>query len=103
MSITVVLIFLLVGALVMLALQVGLCLLKPLWPGLILPALCLAFAVFLTLNVAVTGSVVESAVTMALTFLLGNVPTLILLLILLLCRKGRSSKKQLDKMNIQDL
>ena len=103
MSITVVLIFLLVGALVMLALQVGLCLLKPLWPGLILPALCLAFAAFLALNVAVIGSVVESAVTMALTFLLGNVPTLILLLILLLCRKGRSSKKQLDKMNIQDL
>ena len=103
MSITVVLIFLLVGALVMLALQVGLCLLKPLWPGLILPALCLAFAAFLALNVAVTGSVAESAVTMALTFLLGNVPTLILLLILLLCRKGRSSKKQLDKMNIQDL
>ena len=103
MSIFPVLINLLVGALVMLALQVGLCLLKPLWPGLILPALCLAFAVFLTLNVAVTGSVLESAVAMALTFLLGNVPTLILLLILLLCRKGRSSKKQLDKMNIQDL
>lgn len=103
MSIFPVLIILLVGALVLLALQVGLCLLKPLWPGLILPALCLAFSVFLALNTAATGSVLESAVTMALTFLLGNVPTLILLLILLLCRKGRNSKKQLDKMNIQDL
>lgn len=98
-----VLMTLLVGSLVMLALQVGLCLLKPLWPGLILPALCLAFSVFLALNTAATGSLLENAVTIALTFLLANVPTLILLLILLLCRKGRSSKKQLDKMNIQDL
>lgn len=103
MLITFTLLILLIGALVLLGLQVALCLLKPVWPGLVLPALCLGYAVFMAMNVAAVGSLLESAVTMALTFLLCNVPTVILLLIFLLCRKGRSSKKQLDKMNIQDL
>ena len=89
MSITFTLLILLIGALVLLGLQVALCLLKPVWPGLVLPALCLGYAVFMAMNVAAVGSLLEIAVTMALTFLL--------------CRKGRSSKKQLDKMNIQDL
>lgn len=103
MSIAFALIVLLVGALVLLGLQVVLCLLKPIWPGLVLPALCVGYSVFMAMNVAAVGSSLESAMTMALTFLLCNVPTVILLLIFLLCRRGRSSKKQLDKMNIQDL
>ena len=99
-----VLLILVPGVLLLLGLQVALCLLcKPLWPGLVLPGLCVLFAAFLTLNVMSTGSLFQDLVTMLLVFVLGNVSTLVLLLILLLCRKGRSSKKQLDKMNIQDL
>ena len=103
MAIGGVLLVLVPGVLILLGLQVALSLLKPLWPGLVLPGLCVLFAAFLTLNVMSTGSLFQDLVTMLLVFALGNVSTLVLLLILLLCRKGRSSKKQLDRMNIQDL
>lgn len=42
-------------------------------------------------------------IQMILAWLVGNIPTFVLLAIYIGCREKHRRKKQLDKMNIQDL
>lgn len=75
------------------------------WPGLILPIISFLVALLNPLLMVmpqegVTGSFV---LEMIITFLLGNIPTVILLGIYFGCRGKLHRKKQLEKMNIQDL
>ena len=73
------------------------------WPGLILPALTLLYSLVMVLNVANTGDLATALLAMGVTFLLGNLPTLILLVIYAACREQYRRKKQMERMNIQDL
>ena len=73
------------------------------WPGLILPALTLLYSLVMVLNVANTGDLASALLAMGITFLLGNIPTLILLVIYADCREKYRKKKQMEKMDIQDL
>lgn len=73
------------------------------WPGLILPALTLLYSLVMVLNVANTGDLASALLAMGITFLLGNIPTLILLVIYAACREKYRKKKQMEKMDIQDL
>ncbi|MDO4732402.1 MAG: hypothetical protein Q4B50_02655 [Bacillota bacterium] len=74
-------------------------------PGLILPFLSFLFGLLFPLNMAALPGISLTAMLfqLFLVFLLGNIPTLILLLIYFLCRKKLSQGKQLNKMHIQDL
>ena len=95
-----------------LALLAGACLLQiflskrePAFPGLILPIISFLAALLFVLNMAMppegmTGRFIGE---MLVAFLLSNIPTAIFLSIYFACRKRNTRKKQLDKMNIQDL
>lgn len=88
-------------------------------PGLVLPAITFSGELFILLNV-VTNVVMTSAadnavggvdsydvfvtvVNTVLTLLVISMPTIVLLVIYFLCRRGMNRKKQIEKMNIQDL
>ena len=88
-------------------------------PGLVLPAITFSGELFILLNV-VTNVVMTSAADNAvggvdsydvfvtvlntvLTLLIISMPTIVLLVIYFLCRRGMNRKKQIEKMNIQDL
>ncbi|WP_125116647.1 hypothetical protein [Agathobaculum sp. Marseille-P7918] len=95
-----------------LALQVWLSRRKAWWPGLVLPALEIAYSVFAIISaiagyyqaygraVPVTASLIGDAF---LVFLQCNIFTVVLLAVYFICRHSEKRKKQLDKMNIQDL
>lgn len=75
------------------------------FPGLVLPIISFLVAILFVMNMAmppegVTGGFIWNTIVV---FLLANIPTLILLAIYFASRKSNSRKKQLDKMNIQDL
>ena len=89
-------------------------------PGLVLPAITFSGELFILLNVvtnvemtsaaaanAVGGvdsySVFVTVLNTVLTLLVISMPTLVLLVIYFLCRRRMNSKKQIEKMNIQDL
>lgn len=94
------------------ALQVFLSRRKAWWPGLVLPALEVLYSVFAIVSaivgyyevygqgVPVTASLIYDTF---LAFLQCNIFTLVLLAIYFVCRRSQKRKKQLDKMNIQDL
>ena len=89
------------------ALQVFLSRRKAWWPGLVIPA-CTLLGVLLVLpNVLLNAmSQAENAGQVLLAVLsspLCLLPTLVLLAVYFVCRRGQKRKKQLDKMNIQDL
>lgn len=106
-----------IHTLILLALLVGIVLLQIFlsrresrWPGLVLPSLTFLFSLCVTLGGALflyipTQDSTLGAVILPtlLLFLLYNIPTLVLLGIYFACREKYSRKKQLDKMNIQDL
>lgn len=73
--------------------------------GLILPLLAFLYSVLAVLNVAVFDSMSAWEVfsALAMVFVMSNIPTIILLAIYFACRQKIKRKKQLDKMNIQDL
>ncbi|HOQ02020.1 MAG TPA: hypothetical protein PK604_14645 [Acetivibrio clariflavus] len=75
------------------------------WPGLVLPIIAFLFSFFLPLNMMIPADGVTASfyVQMAMLWLFGNIPTIILLAIYFVCREKYRRKKQLDKMNIQDL
>ena len=73
------------------------------WPGLVLPILTFLWSAVMLLNVASVGSAAEVATALAGTFLFSNIPTILYLAIYFSCREKRKRKKQIDKMNIQDL
>lgn len=75
------------------------------WPGLILPILSLLLSIFLILFMVVPEGENHSAglLSIALTFLAANIPTLVLLASYFGVRTRRSIKKQLNQMKSQDL
>lgn len=75
------------------------------WPGLVLPIISFLFSLLYPLNMAAPSEGVAVGVIfqVLLVWLLGNIPTMILLAVYFGCRKKQHRNKQLDKMNIQDL
>ena len=75
------------------------------WPGLVLPGLSLLLSLIPLLNVAVLpGSGAGNVLTaLLLVFLLYNIPTLVLLVIYFACRGKYRRRREIDKMNAQDL
>ena len=51
------------------------------WPGLVLPLLTFLQSLLLVLNIVDTGSVSQNVLTVLVTLLAGNIPTLVLLAI----------------------
>ena len=92
------------------ALEVWLSRRKSRWPGLVLPSLTYLLSLCVTFGAALYAYVPtehqsfgDILVPTLLLFLMYNIPTLVLLGIYFACREKYSRKKQLDKMNIQDL
>lgn len=73
------------------------------WPGLVLPLLTFLQSLLLVLNIGDTGSVSQNILTVLVTVLVGNIPTLVLLAIYWAAREKRRVQSQLDKMKIDDL
>lgn len=75
------------------------------WSGLILPTIGFVFSVFTVLNLAVFDdmSKLDVFIMIASTFILSNIPTIILLAIYFICRERIKRNDELQKMNIQDL
>ena len=113
------LIFLIAFVAAMIILQVYLSRRKSKVPGLVLPAITFSGALFILLNGVtnvVMTSVADNAVggvdsydvfvtvlNTVLTLLVISMPTIVLLVIYFLSRRGMNRKKQIEKMNIQDL
>lgn len=89
------------------ALQVFLSRRKAWWPGLILPVCTLPGILLVLPNVLFNALSMAESAGQALVGVLGSVlcllPTLILTAIYLVCRRREQHKRQIDKMNIQDL
>lgn len=75
------------------------------WMGWMLPILSflLSLVVPLSLKPPLDGANGWFVVQILLTLLLVNIPTIVYLVIYFACREKVRRKKQLDKMNIQDL
>lgn len=79
------------------------------WPGRVLPilsaVLSLAWPLFFLVNIAATGgpSVALLILWGALALIVLNIPTTIFLIVYRTTRKKLIQKKNVDKMNIQDL
>lgn len=75
------------------------------WPGLVLPAIAFLFGLLYPLNMVAPAEGVSAGfiVQMFVVWLLGNIPTALLLAIYFACRKKQRRDRQLDKLNIQDL
>ncbi|MFR5361741.1 MAG: hypothetical protein ACLTGV_08480 [Butyricicoccus sp.] len=113
------LIFLIAFVAAMIILQVYLSRRESKLPGLVLPAITFLGELFILLNVVtnvVMTSVADNAVggvdsysvfvtvlNTVLTLLVISMPTIVLLVIYFLCRRRMNRKKQIEKMNIQDL
>ena len=89
------------------ALQVFLSRRKAWWPGLILPVCTLPGVLLVLPNVLFNALSMAESAGQALVGVIGSVlcllPTLILTAIYLVCRRREQHKRQIDKMNIQDL
>lgn len=109
------LIFLIAFVAAMIILQVYLSRRKSKLPGLVLPAITFSGELFILLNVVMTSAadnavggvdsydVFVTVLNTVLTLLVISMPTIVLLVIYFLCRRGMNRKKQIEKMNIQDL
>ncbi len=74
------------------------------WSGLVLPAIAFCFALLYPLNMTVFCEVTAAFILqMLIVWIMGNIPTFILLAIYFACRGKNKKNKQLNKMNIQDL
>lgn len=75
------------------------------WPGLVLPLIAFLFGLLYPLNMVAPseGVTVSFIFQMILVWLLGNIPTIVLMAIYWSCRGKQRRNKQLEKMNIQDL
>ncbi len=86
-------------------LQVFLSKKERIWPGLVMPALLFCFSLLYPLNMVVPadGATVGFAGQMILVWLIGNIPTAVLLAIYFACRGKLRRNSSLEKMNIKDL
>lgn len=76
------------------------------WIGLILPALTFLCSLLVTLGLLVMMIYMPGADTILMLFglfILGNIPTVILLVVNYVCREKVWKKKEIEKMKIQDL
>ncbi len=73
------------------------------WLGLILPAVSFILSWIYPLNLISTGNPWQDIAQFALTLLISNIYTIILLIIYAAMRESRKKKAQLKKMTIQDL
>jgi len=75
------------------------------WPGLVMPIISFLFGLLYPLNMVAPseGITIGFIIQMIVVWLLGNIPTFILMAIYLGCRDKFRKNKQIDKMNIQDL
>lgn len=73
--------------------------------GLILPTVTFLYSLLMILNITVFEGTRGGEIFMliASTFLISNIPTIVLLGIYFGCREKMKLRSQLDKMNIQDL
>ena len=89
------------------ALQVFLSRRKAWWPGLVLPVLEVPGVLLILPNVLLNALGQAENMVQVLLAVLGSalllLPTLVLTAIYLFCRRRYRQKKQIDKMNIQDL
>lgn len=91
------------------ALQIFLSRREAAWPGLIMPVLSLLFSLLTVLSMVLYMVAPSDTSAWAIgstaggVFLMGNIPTVIYLGIYFACREKRRRKKQMEKMNIQDL
>ena len=84
------------------ALQIFLSRRRSRWPGLVLPLLTFLYALVLMLNVTSTDGVFPWGALLS-TFLLGNIPTVVLLAVYWAAREKFRVKDQIEKMNLDDL
>ena len=76
------------------------------WPGLVLPLISFLYALVLVLNAAYFVSMAHAVLTTVLVFVIGNIPTAVLLAIYAACREKRKKQKkqsELERMRIEDL
>ena len=78
---------------------------ESIWPGLALPILAGLYAVVMALSyTAAPDTPWNQALGGVLAvFLVSGIPAFLLLMVFFICRSGRRRKKQLEKMNVQDL
>ena len=69
---------------------------ESIWPGLALPILAGLYAVVMALSYTAAPDTPWNQV-------LGGVLAVFLVMVFFICRSGRRRKKQLEKMNVQDL
>lgn len=105
MSITRAILFVLIVIVGGILLQIFLSRRESKWPGLILPILSFLISLLYPLNMAAPAGDLTAGflAQMLMVWLLGNIPTVVLLLIYAVCREKLRRSRQLDKMNIQDL
>ena len=73
------------------------------WPGLVLPLISFLYALVLVLNAAYFVSMAHAVLTTVLVFVIGNLPTAVLLAIYFACREKRKKRDELERMRIEDL
>ena len=73
------------------------------WPGLVLPGISFLYALLLMLNAVHFVSMAQTVLTMVLIFVVGNIPTAVLLAIYFACRGKRRKQGELNRMKIEDL
>ena len=102
-------IFLIVLIVVIFVLQIYLSKNENKWLGLILPFISFIISIvpiiLYFISIISSGEVLKGTdiLDLTLSFLITNIPTLILLVIYLVCRKNMKKNKQLEKMCIKDL
>ena len=97
-----VLIVVLVFLVLVILLQIFLSKKESRWPGLVLPIISFLFSFIYPLNMAIPP-VGGFFIALIGGWLIANIPTYVLLAIYFACRGKYRKRKQLDKMNIQDL
>ena len=78
---------------------------ESIWPGLALPILAGLYAVVMALSYTAEPDTPWNQVLggVLAVFLVSGIPAFLLLMVFFICRSGRRRKKQLEKMNVQDL
>jgi len=104
-NLTILLIFMLVFLVGGIFLQIFLSKRQSKWLGLILPGITLVYSLLMVLGIAGFHGMTDGDVFILIssTFLISNIPTIVLLGVYLGCREKMKRLTQIEKMNIQDL
>lgn len=75
------------------------------WPGLVLPLICFLLSLLYPLNLAAPsgGVSVGFFAQLLAVWLMGSIPTIVLLAVYFAARAKQRRRRQLEKMHIQDL